>query len=129
MCLIFGSPHNASYTGKMAPPSMPNITFTFCRSRDSNSACAPDILVIFYRFSSPATILSSTQENTANFKVDFSEVSLGESKNKYPTIPAIEVTIPHFSFLLNTTLPNLTNVNIKSLRCLQNSLTLFPLQV
>jgi hypothetical protein len=24
------------------------------------------------------------------------EASLGESKNKYPTIPAIEVSIPHF---------------------------------
>ena len=34
------------------------------------------------------------------FDAVVSEVSLGESKNKYPTIPAIEVTIPHFSCLL-----------------------------
>jgi hypothetical protein len=27
--------------------------------------------------------------------MDFSEGFLGESKNGYPTIPAIEVTIPH----------------------------------
>ena len=28
---------------------------------------------------------------------------LGGSMNKYPTIPAIEVTIPHFNFLRETT--------------------------
>jgi hypothetical protein len=32
------------------------------------------------------------------------EITLGELENKYPTIPAIEVTIPHFlaSFNLNS---------------------------
>jgi hypothetical protein len=37
----------------------------------------------------------------ANLAACFSEGFLGESKNKYPTIPAIEVTIPHFHASLN----------------------------
>ena len=45
-------------------------------------------------------ILSSGKEVLRNFSMLVSEVSLGESKNKYPTIPAIEVTIPHFSVLM-----------------------------
>jgi hypothetical protein len=32
----------------------------------------------------------------ADFDAGFLEAFLDESKNKYPTIPAIEVTIPHF---------------------------------
>jgi len=39
--------------------------------------------------------LSSIEKYFENLSVVVSEGSLGESKNKYPTIPAIEVTIPH----------------------------------
>ena len=38
----------ASYIGRLAPPSMPKMAFTFCCSRDSIRAFAPDILVILH---------------------------------------------------------------------------------
>jgi len=37
-----------------------------------------------------------------NFSVAFLEVNLGASENLYPTIPAIEVTIPHIHTSLNS---------------------------
>jgi hypothetical protein len=46
-------------------------------------------------------MILSREKMDANFVAVFSEVFLGESKNKYPTIPAIEVTIPHFQASLN----------------------------
>ena len=62
--------------------------------------------------------LSSTEKLFENILVTVSEDSLGESKNKYPTIPAIEVAIPHVYASLNSTFLKSMAVTIKSLRCL-----------
>jgi len=42
----------------------------------------------------------SEQKSIENFSVAFSEGDLGKLENKYPTIPTIEVTIPHVLCLL-----------------------------
>jgi hypothetical protein len=41
--------------------------------------------------------LSSGKKMFESFSTAFSEDSLDESKDMYPTIPAIEVTIPHLN--------------------------------
>lgn len=62
------------------------------------------------------TILSSTTVVCENFSAADLEVNLGELENLYPTIPAIEVTIPHFLASSNSTFfKSYTLVQIKSL--------------
>ncbi len=62
-------------------------------------------------------ILSSRKVGCENFCVADLEVNLGESIEKYPSIPAIEVSIPHFHASLNSTFFKRYIANpIKSLR-------------
>ena len=59
-----------------------------------------------------------------NISVFSSEVNLGKLEKLYPTIPAMEVTIPHILASFNSVLEKEATVQIKSLRCLAKTLQL-----